>query len=76
MLARRLNRSLTALNYPLAFFSSADVNAPMLCSDASPVQPVLDIVSGTWYVECPDAYLEAVGSTGASLDLHMISRGA
>ena len=36
----------------------------------------LDIVSGTWYVECTDVYLEAVGSTGASLDLHMISRGA
>ena len=36
---------------------------------------MLDIVSGTWYVECTDAYLEAVGSTDASLDLHMISRG-
>ena len=33
----------------------------------------LDIVSGTWYVECIDAYLEAVGSTGASLDLPLIS---
>ena len=28
---------------------------------------MLDIVSGTWYVKCTDAYLEAVGSTGASL---------
>ena len=37
---------------------------------------MLDIVSGTWYVECTDASLDAVGSTGASFFLHLISRGA
>ena len=35
MLSRRLNWSLTALN------SSADVITPMVCTDVSPVQPVL-----------------------------------
>jgi hypothetical protein len=35
MLARRLNRSLTA------FFSSADVNAPTQYYDAPSVEPVL-----------------------------------
>ena len=37
---------------------------------------MLDNVSGTWYVECTDASLDAIGSTGASFFLHLISRGA
>ena len=37
---------------------------------------MLDIVSGTWYVYCTDASVDTVGSTGASLFLHLISRDA
>ena len=57
MLDRRLNRLLTALN---AFFSSADVITPVLCSDASPVHPVLknlllgvDVIAPMPYSDAP-----------------------
>ena len=52
MLSRQLNRSLTALN------SSADVITPMVCTDASPVHPVLkNLLLGAchrlWNIVCP-----------------------
>ena len=52
MLSRRLIWSLTALN------CSADVITPMVCTDASPVHPVLkNLLLGTlnrlWNIACP-----------------------
>jgi len=49
-LGRRFNRSHTAADLAVALFSSADVIAPTLYSDAPSVEPVLkDLLLGTWH---------------------------